>query len=529
MEFEVTIKNYRCFPDSYPARITIGDGFIALIGVNNSGKSSLLRFFYELRTLFYTIANDPNAVGAALRNDARQANFGPSVSDPNEIFNNANDRDINIELHILRGRNGEEPAQGQPRQMQVLVRRATKSWTAELPDYLNSAEVNQVTIDGNYRLRVQSGKAADLSLLRDAFKMVSQTLYVGPFRNAINVGGSQDYYDIKVGQAFISDWHTHKTGPNIRQNEAIIRLTDDIRRIFEFERLEIDASSDNNNLKIFVNNKSFKLTELGAGLTQFILVLANAAIRNPSLILIDEPETNLHPSLQIDFLTTLASYCRGSVIFGTHSIGLARAVGNRIYSLRRIAEGQSEVRDYEATPHLPEFLGELGFSGYQELGYDKILLVEGPTDVTTFQQFLRIYCKDHKIVILPLGGRSFITAASVPQLAELKRITPNIVAVIDSERQTAGAAIDSDRQAFVDECRRIGIDCRVLERRATENYFTDSAVKTAKGPSFAALGPYEVLSDHSPSWHKRENWRIAREMAAGDLDVTDLGQVLNSI
>jgi hypothetical protein len=65
-----------------------------------------------------------------------------------------------------------------------------------------------------------------------------------------------------------------------------------------------------------------------------------------------------------------------------------------------------EVQELESMSGLSEFLGELNFSGYRELGFDKVLLVEGPKEVKTIQQLLRKYKKDHKIVLLPLGGRA---------------------------------------------------------------------------------------------------------------------------
>ena len=185
-------------------------------------------------------------------------------------------------------------------------------------------------------------------------------------------------------------------------------------------------------LQVFINGRSFRLTELGSGLTQFILVLANVATKQPTYILIDEPELNLHPSLQLDFLTTLASYAREGVLFGTHSLGLARASADCIYSLRKAAEGQSEVTDLETTPRLSEFLGELSFSGYRELGFDKIRLVEGRTDVKTIQQFLRRYRTDHQVVLLHLGGS--IDDSREAELEEVLRISHNVFALVDSER-----------------------------------------------------------------------------------------------
>src|SRR5713226_7681997 len=69
--------------------------------------------------------------------------------------------------------------------------------------------------------------------------------------------------------------------------------------------------------------------------------------------------------------------------------GLARARAQAVYTLRYDPDSGSELRPLESTPRLSELLGELGFSAYKELGFDKIHLVEGVTEVLTLQQFLR--------------------------------------------------------------------------------------------------------------------------------------------
>ena len=307
-------------------------------------------------------------------------------------------------------------------------------------------------------------------------------------------------------------------------------LTEDIKHIFGFEDLEINSSPDIQTLQVFVNGKSYKLSELGSGLTQFILVLANAATKQPSYILIDEPELNLHPQLQLDFLTTIGSYAHEGVLFATHSIGLARAVADHIYSVSMQAKSESEVNKLESTPRLSEFLGELSFSGYRELGFNKVLLVEGVTDVKTIQQFLRMYKIDHQVVILPLlAGSQFINELREVELEEIKRITENVFVLIDSERDAAGASLEAPRAAFVEVCKKAKINCHVLDRRAIENYFSDEAIKKVKGNKYRALGLVEKLKDASPAWGKEENWRIAREMTSDDLKTTDLGGFLDSL
>ena len=96
MHVQLTIKNYRCFPDTRPLHFEIKDGFTAFVGVNNSGKSSILRFLYEFRFLFQVLT-DPNALLALLRGQQRLA-FTPaqSVKDIRELFFDCNDRDLSI-------------------------------------------------------------------------------------------------------------------------------------------------------------------------------------------------------------------------------------------------------------------------------------------------------------------------------------------------------------------------------------------------------------------------------------------------
>jgi predicted ATPase len=92
-------------------------------------------------------------------------------------------------------------------------------------------------------------------------------------------------------------------------------------------------------MQVFIDGRSYRLNNLGAGLAQFIVVLGNAAVLRPNFILIDEPELNLHPTLQLDFLTTLGSFAKNGVFFATHSYGLSRSSAELIYSVHRGPDG----------------------------------------------------------------------------------------------------------------------------------------------------------------------------------------------
>ncbi|MCH8284291.1 MAG: AAA family ATPase, partial [Chloroflexi bacterium] len=95
MNVDITIKNYRSFEDSHPARLQIGDGFTAVVGPNNAGKSSILRFFYELRHLF-TLLGNIEVVKQGINGESTVFTPVPEVLDNGEIFCKFNERDLEI-------------------------------------------------------------------------------------------------------------------------------------------------------------------------------------------------------------------------------------------------------------------------------------------------------------------------------------------------------------------------------------------------------------------------------------------------
>jgi ABC-type cobalamin/Fe3+-siderophores transport system ATPase subunit len=527
--FEITLKNYRCFSDEKPAKFQLRPGFTALVGPNNSGKSSLLRFAYEFRPLLRQVFEHP-WLHQAINSTVGGVQVASSVLDFQELFNNNNARDISIEIRLL----DPETTTGalNPAESITLSIRRDKTCSAIVARRGGAPLLSQngLSVDPtSWRVLEGNVPVADLAAFRNFFATVANSIYIGPFRNAINVGSNESYFDIRTGQAFVRRWRDLKLGQGKLENQAAVRLTEDIQRIFEFKKLEIAPAADDSTLQVYVDGRPYHLSELGAGLTQFIIVLTNVALGKPSYVLIDEPELGLHPSLQLDFLTTLGSYATEGVLFATHSVGLARSSADRIYSTRKLEDGSVEVSDFAGTSRLSEFLGALSYSSYHALGYDTVILVEGPTELRAIQQLLRLYRKDHRTVILPLSGSSSINASADSQLEEVRRISTRVLALIDSERSSVGEPLSTGRQAFVDSCGKLKIECKILDRRALENYFTQEALQRAFGPQANALGPYDQFKWASGKWSKSENWRAAREMTREDLLRTDLGEFLERV
>ena len=527
-EAKLTLKNYRSFDDANPLVINIEPHFTALVGPNNSGKSSFLKMFFELRHLWSLILQNFHAM--FLPDWQPTINY-TGVTDEQEIFSSSNNRPLSIEIEIVDPARNELPADHVlKRVILTCERHRPTNWgfhCFSAADTSNPIAVPGAKKKGDTQVKLPHEQDIDCRAFLDIIKAFHDTLYIGPFRNAINEGAG-NYFDVAVGTNFITTWNNWKTGDNKAQNRAINRVSRDIRIIFGYDELEINASADLKTLNINVDGNPHLLSELGSGLAQFIIVFGNVAIKSPSFILIDEPELNLHPALQIDFITSLTSFATMGIIFATHSIGLARAVAERIYSFQKIKSGVA-VRPFEATHNYAEFVGEMSFSAFKDMGCDSILLVEGVRDVKTVQQFLRKLKKDHKIVLVPLGGDQLAKGNVELELKELTRLSKNISALVDSERKKESAPPIEARRQFEETCKKLNISVCVTERRAIENYFSDQAIKAQLGDRYRSLGPYERPKDCEPIWSKADGWKIARRMSFGDIEKTDVGRFLSKL
>src|SRR5260370_42397480 len=99
------------------------------------------------------------------------------------------------------------------------------------------------------------------------------------------------------------------------------------------------------------NGKSLRLSDLGSGFSQFIVLLGNIAFREPTWVLLDEPELNLHPALQLEFLQAAAARATEGVVFATHSLALARQAAERIYTFSQVS-GETLVNPLDSTTNL---------------------------------------------------------------------------------------------------------------------------------------------------------------------------------
>lgn len=513
--FTFSVSNYRCFGENNPLTFTLGPGFTAFVGPNDAGKSTALRFFSELRVLWHHVTTAPAL--AARVNNPQQIESPRHVTDAMDIFNDRNALPIRILISL-----DDAPADG--------VTQVEISLSRSLQATFNVRGAATSTTDAGVGVSHAPGKivlqsdALDYTEYEWLFDALASPLYIPAFRNAIN-SGSGNYLDLTVGTAFVASWDAWKNGSNKLQRDAMVEVEDNVRRLLGYGSLAINASPDKKELRVVVDGRSRNLAEMGSGVAEFLLIIGNLFINRPKVILIDEPETHLHPSKQLELLRLLlATSGAGILLFATHALGLARSVTRNIAQIQRDTSGASTSTAFLAQPTLQEFLGEMNYTAQRELGAGTVFFVEGVTDVIAVRHFLRLYGKDHDFVILPLLGDCLINGRRNQELRELARLAVPCVALLDSERTSAGDPLAKNRLDFLNIWHGLGFKSHVLERRALENYFTDAAVK-ATTPSANALGAF----DKPAKKDKDRNGAVALHMSKHDLDSTDLGQFLASL
>jgi len=504
--------------------LEIRPGFSAFVGPNNSGKSTLLKAIRELKAVFGSLA-DLNIVTAFAKGNPYGFGQYTDVEDAEEIFCDATSGPVVLEL-TFHGALANELS----RVRLVCSRGQPSTWNAEVfigPD-LNPLPATEVAQHG-LTISVASGnrQAVDIGRAQRFGRLVSGSMYVPPFRHALTgTGGSMG--DLLNGSEFLTAWANYQGGGNKAQKRLIGKVVADVKSLFSYESLNVQPAVGNSTLQLWVNGRDYRLREMGSGLVQFLLVLGNAAFKTPSLIFIDEPELNLHPTLQQEFLTALGGYCDYGLLFATHSLGLARTAADFLYSVRK-TNGIATVSPWESAAQMGELLGELSYSAYREGGHERVLAVEGIQDIRPVQQILRLLRLEYSTLVIPLGGDQIASDASVETVAELRRLAKNVFVLLDSERDKSGGPPKTGRQEFVDQCAHVGVRVHLTERRAIENYFSDRAIKLAFGPEFSSLESFAERQCAQNSWSKRENWRAAREMTLEEWEASDVLNFIKSI
>lgn len=494
---KIKISNYRSIPVQSPVEFELKDGITMFLGPNNVGKSNILRFFYDFRNPFLIHSHKfQKSIGASERSYLHELSFSDIVNRQNK------------DQQIVAG---------------FTIDEFTFAYS------LSSFDPPET----NHALREFSVAPFPVNTKAEKkfFTLLSSlknSIHIGSNRNFIHQSDKNDR-DIAIGLNFYDQFSQWASGGDTDKRERILDLEEELKELFQFRRFNLRTSPEKNSLMVTTDDGVFPLQNLGGGIAHYIISLANALIKEPDYIFIDEPETGLHPKLQKLFVHALAAKAKKGLLATTHSVALARSTADSIYSLSRdkTEPFKTFINPYGQyyEPHLDETISEMSYSQYAELGGTNILLVEGRTDVKFFQEILRKYQLEQHFIIIPIGGKSFMSKEKksvITELQEIQRFNTEVAVIVDSDKTSFDSPLDKSLSVFAECCKDLGYQIHLTEGNSTENYIRQHVLDKEFGKrNQKELDQFEKFKQTS-QWKKEKNWLLAREMTKQDFEGTEL-------
>jgi ABC-type cobalamin/Fe3+-siderophores transport system ATPase subunit len=520
-EIIITARNYRCFSMRRPLTIRLAPGIIALVGPNNAGKSTAMRLLRELRDVLRVVClGDATLMPVG----ARATTLGVSlydVGDDESFFCDRNDHEAEVsfelpdpapdEISAVRLRIGRQPVHAV-----VQYCLGPKRLPVDRLDLVGDRTAQAFDSNGQMQL-------ARMDAVCSALRAAANSCYVGSHRS---VGRASDgnLYDAPVGRTFVANWSAWKNGGGKRSARAINALTEALRKMFGLSSLEINPSDDRSELMLVVDKRTYTLREVGVGFAQAVCILGSLAMKEADWALIDEPEQGLHPRLQADLIQAILASVSTGVMFTTHSLALARCTADTTYAMHRTPDDEVVAELLKPAQLGVPYLREMILAGGADHGFQAVLAVEGTSDIPVFRELLRRLRVEGRVLVLPLGGGSLISARGGVELSEWTRLRVPTAVVIDSERDRPDAELAPDREAFLAACSGHGFAAYATKFRAIENYFTPRAIESVHPEQRSGIQPYEALM---PGWRKRDNVSMARMMSDEEWAATDVYKFLS--
>ncbi len=138
---------------------------------------------------------------------------------------------------------------------------------------------------------------------------------------------------------------------------------------------------------------SFPLNDCGTGYAQVLLLLTIITSPEPSILILDEPFTHLHPAAAKKLAGFIRQYPQHQYVISTHSPEVINALKpDRIIRVDRDpVSGKSTAKSINAgsLPEMRSLLRDLGVSLADVFGFEKIVFVEGETEQECFDYILR--------------------------------------------------------------------------------------------------------------------------------------------
>ena len=475
MAFDFEIVGYRSF-DNW-TKIASDEKFLFVIGQNNTGKSNVL-----------------NSIAIALNEDLK------GKIDPKHDFNGTK----NIEVIYKQDSLVEDKEI-----IRVFQKYNKKSFPHEIYDKNNGgmAYAHRKSIDHVMSVFSHSeiesiiselGNQSNLGYEQNANVLMSSiqrqnrkkygTVYVPTMRHLTNPGHAIPSFaprlvpgETVVFPNLINLLNQLKNPSDDRgiSKQRFNQIENFLQYCLEKKEILITLSYDIKEIYIDIDGNDREIRALGAGIEQ-LLIIAVAALGfdEKKIILIEEPELNLHPRIQKRMIQFFKENTGNQFVISTHSAAILDTAEGSIFHVSHDGLA-SKINKLEISHHIFDAVSDLGYRASDLVQSNCIIWVEGPSDRIYLNAW--IFINDQELVegidysILFYGGR-ILSHFSVDEDTEANDfvnvlgINRNAAILIDSDREAETDQINSTKLRIAGEFGDGDRLCWITDGREIENY-----------------------------------------------------------
>ncbi len=511
---KIALSYYRSI-GAQPIIIDFTKTVSVLIGKNNSGKSNIIDFLH-LASQYAEVANK-KASSSSRHITEEDKHLKKSSNNP--IVSIYLDRS-----HLQHYGLTERDVEGAPDIHFKVVGNKMNITSTFLDNLSNTGKFNfinkktakSVNIEDKYVDQLYRTLLGNLKMDKDYLRDI-----YSQFPEILLIDCTKDLKNDEIQQ--IRNWRD--PDPQKQEEKKLYRKFNSlVRELLKLTPYEIGFSQTTNEVTFDLDGMILPLNSFGKGVERIIRIARYLVGVTDKLVLLEEPETNLHPALQRAFFKYLLEDKDNKYVIATHSnsmIGTGDAV-EIIHVSKDDLASISHVLD--SKKELTDMLEDIGVKPSDLYLANYIIWVEGPSDRIYLKKYLSLLRPDLRenehFVFMFYGGYGHLKHISVADetdvngddidLINLLSINPRCAVIIDSDKKAAKAEIDKIRKRIKQEFDDKGLKCWITKKRTIENYIPVAVFEEILNAETTVKGKLEIGPFDDYKLKLKEAWPDVR-------------------